>query len=119
MKKKEPSVDITIPDKLYFKIGEVSQLARLPAYVLRFWETEFTSIRPKRTSSGQRMYRKSDVEMILKIRHLLHTKKYTIRGAKQYLRTQKTEGIEPEVAQDNILDEVRTELEQIRELLDG
>ena len=90
MQKKETSLGSHIPDKLYFKIGEVSKLAELPAYVLRFWESEFGNIRPKRTSSGQRMYRKSDVEMILKIRDLLHTKKYTIRGAKQYLRTRKS-----------------------------
>ena len=115
MQKKETSLDSHIPDKLYFKIGEVSKLAELPAYVLRFWESEFGNIRPKRTSSGQRMYRKSDVEMILKIRDLLHTKKYTIRGAKQYLRTRKS--TEAGIAQQDLLAEVKTELEEIRQLL--
>jgi DNA-binding transcriptional MerR regulator len=117
MQKKETSLPPHIPDKLYFKIGEVSKLAELPAYVLRFWESEFGNIRPKRTSSGQRMYRKSDVEMILKIRDLLHTKKYTIRGAKQYLRTRKSTDAEAGVAQLDLLAEVKTELEEIRQLL--
>ena len=117
MQNKETSLTPHIPDKLYFKIGEVSKLAELPAYVLRFWETEFGTIRPKRTSSGQRMYRKSDVEMILRIRDLLHTKKYTIRGAKQYLRTRKSTGPEAGAAQQDLLAEVRAELKEIRQLL--
>ena len=117
MQKKETALANHIPDKLYFKIGEVSKLAELPAYVLRFWESEFGNIRPKRTSSGQRMYRKSDVEMILKIRDLLHTKKYTIRGAKQYLRTRKSTEAEAGIAQQDLLAEVKTELEEIRQLL--
>ena len=61
-----------IPDKLYFKIGEVSKLVGLPAYVLRFWETEFAKINPKRTSSGRRLYTKKDIELIIKIKHLLY-----------------------------------------------
>lgn len=74
-----------IPDKLYFRIGEVAELAGVPSYVLRFWESEFASIRPKRTDSGQRLYRKNDVETILTIKHLLHEKRFTIEGAKQHL----------------------------------
>ena len=116
MKKKNPPTNIKVPDRLYFKIGEVSKITDLPAYVLRFWETEFSCIRPKRTSSGQRQYRKSDVEMILKIRQLLHEKKYTIQGAKQYLRGEKAE--KPESA-GGVLNEVRAELQRIRALLDG
>jgi len=79
-----------LPDKLYFKIGEVSSITELPSYVLRFWETEFKRIRPKRTSSGQRLYRKRDVELILKIKYLLYEKKYTIQGAKQHLKSKTT-----------------------------
>ena len=74
-----------LPDKLYFRVKEVSQLADVPPYVLRFWETEFSRIRPKRTSSGQRLYRRQDVELILRIRHLLYEKKFTIEGARRYL----------------------------------
>ena len=71
-----------LPDKLYFKVGEVSSIVGVPAYVLRFWESEFKKINPKRTSSGQRLYRKKDVELILWIKHLLYEKKFTIEGAK-------------------------------------
>jgi DNA-binding transcriptional MerR regulator len=74
-----------VPDKEYFRIGEVAELAGVPSYVLRFWESEFTSIHPKTTDSGQRLYRKSDVELILTIKHLLHEKRFTIEGAKQHL----------------------------------
>jgi len=104
-----------IPDKLYFKIGEVSKLAGLPAYVLRFWENEFACIRPKRTSSGQRLYRRNDVEMVLKIRHLLHEKKFTIQGAKQHLSSQKANTTGDTATE--FLAELRTELERIRDLL--
>ena len=76
----------SIPDKLYFKIGEVSKIAELPTHVLRFWESEFGRIKPKRSPSGQRLYRRQDVELILKIKHLLYVKKYTIRGASKRLR---------------------------------
>jgi hypothetical protein len=61
-----------IPDKLYFKIGEVAKLAEVPAHVLRYWESEFPGIRPKRANSQQRLYRYQDVELILKIKVLLH-----------------------------------------------
>lgn len=104
-----------IPDKLYFKIGEVSTLSGLPTYVLRFWETEFPKINPKRTSSGQRLYRKTDVELILEIKHLLYDKKFTIPGAKKHLnaipRGRKKKPLK------EVVDEIRQELEEIRNLL--
>ena len=105
-----------LPDKLYFKIGEVSSIVELPSYVLRFWETEFKRIKPKRTSSCQRLYRKRDVELILKIKHLLYEKKYTIQGAKQHLKSKTTE-IKKEYPT-RTLEEIRLELEKIRDLLD-
>ena len=104
-----------IPDKLYFKVGEVSEIADVPTYVLRFWETEFKRINPKRTPSGQRLYRKNDVELILKIKHLLYEKKYTIEGARQYLKSPPGENPSPEYPK--LLNEVRKELEAIRKLL--
>ena len=104
-----------LPDKLYFKIREVSAIAEIPAYVLRFWETEFAKIKPKRTSSGQRLYRKKDVELILKIKHLLYNKKFTINGAKQYLRS--GIGGKKKESQTGILDEIRSELKSIRDIL--
>lgn len=77
-----------IPDKMYFKIGEVSDITGLEAHVLRFWESEFKNIKPRRTSTGQRMYRKNDIELILYIKHLLHNEKFTIQGARKYMDSQ-------------------------------
>jgi DNA-binding transcriptional MerR regulator len=104
-----------LPDKLYFKVGEVSAIVGVPAYVLRFWESEFKKISPKRTSSGQRLYRKKDVELILWIKHLLYEKKFTIEGAKQRLKA-KPAG-ESEKPPADILQEIHTELQKIRDLL--
>jgi DNA-binding transcriptional MerR regulator len=74
-----------IPDKLYFRIGEVSRLAGIKPYVLRFWETEFSSLGPKKSGKGHRLYRRKDVELVLEIKHLLYEKRYTIEGARKYL----------------------------------
>jgi len=74
-----------IPDKLYFKIGEVSKLAEVAPHVLRYWESEFDSIQPKRAGSKQRLYRREDLEMILVIKDLLHGQGYTIAGARKLI----------------------------------
>jgi DNA-binding transcriptional MerR regulator len=74
-----------IPDKLYFRIGEVSRLAGIKPYVLRFWETEFSSLGPKKSGKGHRLYRRKDVELVLEIKRLLYDKRYTIEGARKYL----------------------------------
>jgi len=84
--KKSASAEPVIPDKLYFRIGEVARLCRLPAYVLRFWETEFPQLKPSKGSTGQRMYRQRDVEMVLRIKKLLYEQGFTIAGARQYLK---------------------------------
>ena len=105
-----------LPDKLYFKVGEVSAITGVPAYVLRFWETEFKRIKPKRTASGHRLYRKIDVELILKIKHLLYDEKFTIRGAKQHLRA-KTGDLKEKSAPITV-DEIRSELKYIRDLIE-
>ena len=76
---------IQIPDKLYFKIGEVSKLAEVAPHVLRYWESEFSDIKPKRATSRQRLYRREDVELILIIKNLLHTQGYTIAGARKLI----------------------------------
>jgi len=73
-------------DKLYFKIGEVAQIVGVPAYVLRYWETEFKVLKPQKSRAQQRVYRRRDVETLLKIKHLLYAKKFTIAGARQQLR---------------------------------
>ena len=104
-----------VPDKLFFKVGEVSTIAGVPAYVLRFWETEFSRIKPKRTPSGQRLYRKGDVELILQIKHLLYDKKFTIPGARQHLKdSAKKKNSPPDPL---TLDEIRRELEAIKKIL--
>jgi len=77
-----------IPDKLYFRIGDVATLCDLPAYVLRFWETEFPQLKPNKGGTGQRLYRKRDVEMALRIKSLLYDQGYTIPGARQILKTE-------------------------------
>ena len=78
--------EVVIPEKIYFRIGEVSALAKLPTYVLRFWETEFPQLRPTKSSTGQRMYRRKDVEFVMQIRKLLYEDGFTIAGARERLR---------------------------------
>jgi DNA-binding transcriptional MerR regulator len=78
--------DVVIPEKIYFRIGEVSELAELPTYVLRFWETEFAQLKPTKSSTGQRMYRRKDVEYVMRIRRLLYEDGFTIAGAREKLR---------------------------------
>jgi len=85
-RKKNRSTEVVIPDKLYFRIGEVARLCRLPAYVLRFWETEFPQLKPVKSSTGQRMYRKHDVESVVRIKKLLYEDGFTIAGARAQLR---------------------------------
>ena len=111
--KKSRSPQKEIPDKLYFKIGEVSEIADLPTSVLRFWETEFKRIRPKRTPAGQRLYSRQEIELILRVKDLLYGKKYTIEGAKRYLKALDRK----DKASIHVLREIRLELERIRELL--
>jgi len=77
--------DVTIPDKLYFRIGEVSQLVRAKPYVLRYWETEFPTLKPVKSKSGHRLYRRQDVEMVLEIKRLLYERGFTIEGARKQL----------------------------------
>jgi DNA-binding transcriptional MerR regulator len=74
-----------IPDKEYFSIGEVSQITLVPKHTLRYWESEFKLLCPVRKNSGRRKYRREDVELVFKIKDLLHNQKYSIEGAKKYL----------------------------------
>jgi len=80
-----PLPDVTIPDKLYFRIGEVSDLVQTKPYVLRYWETEFPMPKPIKSRSGHRLYRRQDVETILEIRRLLYEQGFTIEGARKQL----------------------------------
>src|SRR5258707_15788087 len=85
-KKSARHPEIIIPDKLYFRIGEVARLCRLPAYGLRFWETEFPQLKPVKSSTGQRMYRRRDGEAVLRIKKLLYEDGFTIPVARIQLK---------------------------------
>ena len=80
--------EILIPEKLFFRIGEVAKLCSLPAYVLRFWETEFPQLKPSKSNTGQRLYRRKDVENVVRVKKLLYEEGYTINGARQFLKAQ-------------------------------
>ena len=88
IRKVVPTEPTVIPDKLYFRIGDVAKLCDIPAYVLRFWETEFPQLKPNKGGTGQRLYRKRDVEMALRIKSLLYDQGYTIPGARQVFSTE-------------------------------
>ncbi len=111
-----------IPEKLYFKIGEVSKLAGVATHVIRYWESEFVEIRPKRANSNQRLYRRSDVELILTIKELLHDRGYTIAGARKLLASgsiidQATPTISKQENTSARLDRLKSELLQLYEIL--
>jgi DNA-binding transcriptional MerR regulator len=74
-----------IPDRLYFKIGDVARICELETYVLRFWETQFPQLKPNKSGTGQRLYRRREVELVLEIKRLVHAEGYTIPGARQVL----------------------------------
>jgi DNA-binding transcriptional MerR regulator len=119
---KHAADEVLIPDKLYFRIGEVATLCRLPAYVLRFWESEFPQLKPVKSSTGQRMYRKRDVESVLRIKQLLYEQGFTISGARQQLRAEsksdKSQAAIPFPAQSAPeLQHIRQGLREILELL--
>jgi DNA-binding transcriptional MerR regulator len=109
-----------IPDKLYFKIGEVSELLGVEPYVLRYWETEFPALSPKKSGTGHRLYRRKDVGLLLRIKHLLYEKRFTIEGARQSLQAtarapkpRAAERVQQELFTDDPLPEIRRELADI------
>ena len=108
-----------MPDKTYLRIGEVSLLTKLPASVLRYWESEFSTLTPKKSSSGQRLYTRQDIEQITEIKKLLYAEKLTIEGARKRIevrkRYQKPEQSREALAA--ILEDVRLELRALRDLL--
>ncbi len=89
-----------IPDKLYFRIGEVAKLCEVPAYVLRFWEGEFPQLKPNKGGTGQRLYRRRDVEMALRVKTLLYDEGYTIPGARQAFKAELRSSKDPQIATD-------------------
>ena len=107
-----------IPDKMYMRIGEVSAITGLPASVLRYWEAEFSSLAPRKSSTGQRLYAKKDVEQLTEIKKLLYAEKLTIEGARKRIETNKKcrKPEEPSAELAAILKDVRLELESLRDL---
>jgi len=124
---KEPArAEHAIPDKLYFKIGEVAAIVGVKPYVLRYWETEFPEISPGKSKTNQRLYKRKEVERILKIRDLLYRQRYTIDGARRKLK----EGAKDEKVEENsrqislftgghreFLKKLRSELQELLELV--
>lgn len=121
--------DTPIPDKLYFRIGDVAKLCGVEAYVLRFWESEFPQLKPNKSGTGQRLYRRRDVELALRIKQLLYADGYTIAGARQVFAAESREArkappSEPQlnkadghVSAENKLLALRAELKEILGLL--
>jgi DNA-binding transcriptional MerR regulator len=119
-----------IPDKLYFRIGEVAKLAGIKPYVLRFWESEFHGLGPKKSGTGHRLYRRKDVELVLEIKRLLYDRRYTIEGARKVLDAKPKRQPQPTVvptrqaelfsaAGFSFYKELRKELTEILALLEG
>ena len=111
-------MDNIIPEKAYFRIGEVSRILRVEPYVIRYWETEFKTVKPVRTKADQRLYRKKDVEELLTIRNLLYQQRFTINGAKKQLM--KKSGDDESVltaSHHEKLILIKRELQQIRNIM--
>lgn len=112
-----------IPERKYFKIGEVSKLADTVPHVIRYWESEFPQITPKRAVSKQRLYRQQDVALILQIKDLLHNRGYTIAGARKILRERAEEPLSGSLSHDELSDHhahlsiIKSELLQLYKLL--
>ena len=111
-----------IPDKLFFRIGEVSKLLEIEPYVLRFWETEFPGLSPKKTDTGHRLFRKKDVELLFQIKDLLYRQRFTIEGARQSLNRRKKQPVGVPEMQGSLFDsdplpQIREELVALLELL--
>ena len=121
-----PEPPQAIPDKLYFRIGEVAKLVGVKPYVLRFWESQFPVLAPKKSGTGQRLYRRKEVELLMEIRTLLHARRFTIEGAKKHLagqhttrKTTRAPKVQHELFAEPqpTLDDVRRELQSILDLL--
>ena len=112
-----------IPDKVYFRIGEVSSLVGVDPHVLRYWESEFKIVKPRRATSNQRLYRRKDVEALILIRELLHNRGYTISGARKFFARKDfdiQDIVQEEAVQDQPtekLADIKDELKRIQQLL--
>ena len=111
-------METIIPEKAYFRIGEVSKILNVEPYVIRYWETEFKTVNPVRTKTAQRLYRKKDVQELLTIKNLLYAQRFTIDGAKKQLCKMRGNG-EPETknCEKQMLGRIRQELQQIKAMI--
>ena len=112
-----------IPDKLFFKIGEVAELAGVEQHVLRYWEDEIESLKPKKNKSGQRLYQRRDVELIFEIKQLLYAEKFTVAGARKKLKQSKKKETQLDIVFDREgfvewKEEIKQDLESILSTLD-
>jgi DNA-binding transcriptional MerR regulator len=105
-----------IPEKSYFRIGEVSKLLGVAPYVIRYWESEFKSVRPTRAKSDQRLYKRKDVEELMVIKELLYNKKFTISGARKRLTEIKGQGVAAGTEQ-KLLATIKEGLQELRKIL--
>ena len=116
---------VSIPDKLFFRIGEVAELTGVPPYLLRYWESEFKLLRPRKNQAGQRVYRRPDIELVLRIKRLLYDDRLTLEGAKKRLfqeartRAQQLELPGPDAQTLEVLRGIRAHLEGMRKILRG
>jgi DNA-binding transcriptional MerR regulator len=118
MAKPDLSADPRIPEKGYFRIGEVAEIAEVEAYVLRFWEGEFKELHPKKSRSNQRMYSQRDVGLVLRIRDLLYEEGFTIEGARRQLKL-KSGGSAPVPARTRgVLKQVRKDVLELLQLVE-
>ena len=112
-------MSLEIPDKQFFKIGEVSRIVGVKAHVLRYWETEFSAVRPSKTRSNQRLYRRRDVDVLLQIKELLYDDKYTIAGAIRRLRQiLRGEHLVDQEEMIEVLQSIRGDVEALLELVE-
>lgn len=116
-------MDTKIPEKLYFKIGEVAEIAGVKPHVLRYWESEFSSFRPAKSRNQQRLYRQRDVELVLRLKDLLYNQGFTIAGAKKKLRERPEEADHPGLPltgeqHSRLLEEIRRDLHRLRQSLE-
>ena len=114
------SMETIIPEKAYFRIGEVSKILNVEPYVIRYWETEFKTVNPVRTKTAQRLYRKKDVQELVTIKNLLYSQRFTIDGAKKQLHKLRNND-EPEEKNDDkqrlFLIRIKQELQQIKDIV--
>jgi DNA-binding transcriptional MerR regulator len=115
----------SLPDKLFFKIGEVSEITGLETYILRYWESEFPVLKPNKNKAGQRLYTKDDIELVVKIKTLLYDDKYTIDGARKYFADKKRmdskknhQKIDTEKNLRNCLIDIKKEFEELLDTIE-